>query len=549
METPVSHRRLASLVLGAVLAAGAASACSSASPSSSTQAAASKTLVVINTTAAPSLDSQEFSTGSQEEVLVNVGEPLLRYAPTNKTDSQGALLDQSAQFVGGACVKFALTSTEFECTLGHYVSPYGNVLTSADVKWTLDYLVAAASNGVVEMSLAGINTSNPITVLSSTQFDINLASPDTTTEAALTFYTFDPYDATEVMKHATKADPWGRKWIADHTAMFGPYTVSRFVPNQEVDLVANPNYRGNPAAGVPAPSYTKIVYRNVPNIGTQAELLKTGSAQLAKTLNEDLYEPLKNSTTTKTYTVPYNAATSLYFNVNQAPFNNLNMRKAIQCSIDKQQVSTDVYFGEWPVASSFVDSDTPGYTTAYDPCPSANTTLAKQYLKASGYAGQTLSLYYTDGITGDDAGETATLLQTQLAKVGIKTSLQSVPDSATYFGGMGKGSYGMFVYFYGSNVPTPEWTFGIWFGPGSGLNWTNYTSPQTVADLAVLKDSPVTSAAQKAAALDFQKQLFQNAVAVPIAAGEYNYTLYKSVCGFRADPGTFLFWQYLHPCS
>jgi peptide/nickel transport system substrate-binding protein len=523
-------------------------ACGGSTGGSGSTGGTSGVLVVVSPVGVPSLDSQNFGTASQEEVLTNVGEPLLRFKPLGQTTSQGIPVGSQTQFTGGACARFSLTAATFHCTLGHWVSPDGNSLTSADVKFTFEYLVAAKSQGFVAMQLAGISATDPVTVISPSELNINLINHNTTAEAALTYWSFDPLDATEVKKHATSSDPFARHWLAGHTAMFGPYNVRSFTPDQEVDLVGNPHYAGRPTAQVPRASYPTVVYRAVPSDGTRAQLLCSGNAQFAKAVNVNLYQPLKRCPSVTTYRFPYLAEPTLYFNLKHPPFDNENLRKAISCAVNTHQISQGVYDGQWAPATSIITPKIPGESGDFVICPTQNMAAAKSYLKASGYAGQTLPLYYSVGNSGQDAAENATLIQADLSQAGVKTSLQPVPDATRYFTAAISGQYGMFVFLWGANVPTAAWALGAWFGPTSALNGTGYATTRTAADLHALQTSALDSAAQRAAAIDFQKQLLQHAVIDPLIYMQNEIIVHRSVCGLRSDPDDFPFWQYLHPC-
>ena len=223
-------------------------------------------------------------------------------------------------------------------------------------------------------------------------------------------------------------------------------------------------------------------------------------------------------------------------------------RKAISCAVNRQQISQSVYDGQWPPATSIITPAIPSETGDFVICPAQYLADAKRYLKASGYAGQTLPLYYSVGNSGQDAAENATLIQADLSQVGIKTSLQPVPDATKYFVAATTGQYGMFIFLWGADVPTAAWALGAWFGPTSALNGTGYATPRTAADLKTLQASALDSAAQSAEAIDFQKQLLQQAVIDPLVYAQNEIIVNRSVCGLRRDPENFPFWQYLHPC-
>lgn len=529
----------------ALVAVGVLVSTSNASPMT---AAAANTLVVVSPVGVPSLDREAFGTSTQQEVLTNVGEPLLRFKPLDKTVG-GAPIGSQTQFVGGLCQTYKFTGKGIDCTLGHYVSPYGHAITSADVKFTLQYMIAAKNVGLVGMTLTSIDVKNPITIHSAKSFTINLTQRNTTSVPALTFWTFDPYDSVELKKHATQADPFARKWLETHTAMFGPYNVTKFIPNQEVDLARNPNYKGNPSAGIPKPTYAKVVYRAVPNDGTRAQLLCSGAASFTKSINVNLYQPLKSCHSVRTFNFPYLAEPTLYFNVKVKPFDNEDLRKAVVCAVNKQQISQSVYSGQWPPAHSLATPKLPSWTEKYDICPKPDLTKAKAFLKSSGYNGDTLPLYYSTGNSGQDAQQNATLIQADLQQIGLKTSLQAVPDASKYFLGAITAQYGMFIFVWGANVPTAAWAFGAWFGPGSFLNGTSYGTYRTQQDVKALQGSNLTSKVQTKASQDFQKQFMQHAVLVPLVYQKNTIIENNSVCGLRSDPGDFPYWQWLHPCS
>lgn len=512
--------------------------------------AALTTLVDVSSAGVPSLDNENFGTSTQQEVLTNVGEPMLRFKPLSTKGPQGDLQGNKTQFVGGACQHAALQGATLSCTLGNFTSPYGNKLTSQDVKWTFEYIIATKGIGLTGLQLASVNLKDPVTILSPSRLKINLTKHNTNALAAMTFWTMDPMDAVEIKKHATKKDPLARNWLAGHTAMFGPYQVTQFTPNQQVTLEANPNYKGDPSAGVVPPSIKHVDYRFVSSDATRAQLLASGAAQITKSVNLNMFLTLQGKSDITRYSLPYLAAPTLYFNVTKPPFNNLDLRKAITCAVNRQAISTNVYHGHWKPTHTIVGTKLPSSDPSFDTCPQQNIAKSKTLLKAAGYNGATLPLYYSVGNSGQDAQQNATLIQAQLSQAGIKTSLQAVPDATKYFEGSIAGSYGMFIFLYGANVPTPTWLLGSWFGPGSPINFTKLNTPQMTTLLNRMEAAPLGSAKMQAASRAYQKIYMQNAAVVPLVQQLNEYVINNTkVCGFRSDPGDFIFWQFLKPCS
>src|SRR5262249_25228259 len=145
--------------------------------STSRHAAAKDTLVVVSPVGVPSLDRETFGTGTQQEVITNLMEPLIRFKALQTKDKQGALQDMATKFDPGVCVKFAMSKDgkHFSCPLGKSKSQYGHEITSADVKWTFDYMLAAKNIGLLLMGTTSVDTKNPVTVTGPKTLTINLA--------------------------------------------------------------------------------------------------------------------------------------------------------------------------------------------------------------------------------------------------------------------------------------------------------------------------------------------------------------------------------------
>ncbi len=534
---------VALLALLAMLATGTAFASSGSKHKGAT-------LVVVSPVGVPSLDREAFGTGTQQEVITNLMEPIYRFMPLGTKDKQGFVQSSQTKFVPGVCVKWSWTNKgkTFNCTLGKNKSQYGNEITSADIKWSMDLAVAAKNTGALIMNLISMDGKNPVTVIDKKNFQFNFTQKNTTASSGLTFYQFGPYDSVEAKKHVTAKDPFAREWLGTHSAGFGAYMASNFDASKEVRMTVNPNYVV-PSPLIPAPGYKNIVYRAVPDNGTRAQLLQSNSAQLAKSLDLGMYQALKASKTTTTYSIPYNALIILYFNNQAKPFDNVNVRKAIACGIDKAAMVAKTFYGQFEVARTIMTPKLPESTGQFDECGAQETAKVATYLKAAGYSGGlTVTLTYSRGNSGQDAQDNATLIQSQLTPLGIKVNLVEEPDATKFFVGAITHSYDLFLFAVGSNVPDIGWHLGAWFTPGSILNFNNSNLPAFKGLMNIIKAFPQGSARRNAAAAEFQRLQMSNQLQAPIAYIANQYVLNNSVCNVVADPGDFVYWQFLKPC-
>jgi len=114
----------------------------------------------------------------------------------------------------------------------------------------------------------------------------------------------------------------------------------------------------------------------------------------------------------------------LELNTSKAPMNNVNFRKAVAYAVNPQAIVTGVYdgivraanpTGLLPNLDSYVDqSVVKKYGFSYNP------SLAKKYLKMSGYKGQKLTLEVPDGWT--DWMAAIQVISSELQKIGIHVS-------------------------------------------------------------------------------------------------------------------------------
>src|SRR6185436_14112776 len=112
-------------------------------------------------------------------------------------------------------------------------SPFGNTVSSADVKWSFERMVAADAIARFLFGVVGVDTANPITVVNAKTFTLNLTHPSALALAFNAYYSVSIFDSTEAKKHATESDPWAKDWLSKNSANYSAYTVDSFTPGQE----------------------------------------------------------------------------------------------------------------------------------------------------------------------------------------------------------------------------------------------------------------------------------------------------------------------------
>jgi len=193
----------------------------------------------------------------------------------------------------------------------------------------------------------------------------------------------------------------------------------------------------------------------------------------------------------------------LEMNTSKAPMNNVNFRKAVAYGINPQGVVNGVYTGIvkqanptglLPNLNSFISpSVIAKYGFSYNP------TLAKQYLKASGYSGQKLTLEVPDGWT--DWMAAIQNIASQLSAIGINVT-PIYPQYSARETDIINGTYDMAIDNNAGPDATP-WSYfqrvyqlPILPKQSATLNWERYSDPTAWALVQQAGATPLTDTTQ-----------------------------------------------------
>ena len=209
------------------------------------------------------------------------------------------------------------------------VSPYGNTVTSEDVRWTFDRIIALDRVGRFLLSWGGgINLEEPIRVIDDRTFDlVVLDTNNPYSLAVLTYGQMGPLDSIEVLSHATDDDPWGAEWLSTNSAGFGSYRLDSITPGEELRLVPNPNWWGS------SPDIDLIVIRAIPDAAGRLQLLQAGEVDFADKLTLAQFASVGGDL--QAIPAKGNTTVPLVLNSSFEPFADVRVRQAISSAIDR----------------------------------------------------------------------------------------------------------------------------------------------------------------------------------------------------------------------
>ncbi len=425
---PVGKLRKAVLTAGMVTAvaltiAACGSSSNSKSGAKSTGSHVSHTYVDLVSAVPPSVDETQSPVTSSATLLPSWSSPLVRPAPgtpganAKVSDSVVPYLATSWKVAANGDITFQLRHNVHGAT--------GDLFTSADVVWSMHRAATKSLVAPFLLKVANINAKNPATALGKYAVRINVTAPSAV--GVLVFSAFDVgiYDSKLYEKHATKADPWGTKWGTTHSATFGPYSVTSFVPSSKITLTANPGFWNKPY-------FTTVNITAVSDAQTAVEEVQSGGADHTSGVPWATFASLvkaKGASGVSASVLGYGANVESWYLVEKyKPLANKLVRQALNIGIDRTAIANSIYDG---YAQADNETAPPiigqAQTTGAGQAAAYNPTKAKALLAKAGYPnGFSIQVDSDAAVTDSSINQLLQLMQAQLAKIGVKMTIKII---------------------------------------------------------------------------------------------------------------------------
>jgi peptide/nickel transport system substrate-binding protein len=331
----------------------------------------------------------------------------------------------------------------------------GSALDATDVKYTFDKIMDPASKASSKSyfaSVGSVQAPDPQTVV------VKLKKPDASFPVGLTGVNTGIVPS-DVAVDKLETTPVGS----------GPYKFVSRTPNESITLERNADFaEGKPGAA-------KVEFRIIPDDQSMVSALKTGSVDVA------IFD---NPVTAKTATsdkVKVDSVSSLQYHVLQLratspTLSNVNARLAIQCAISRKEVVDSAALGAGDITGPITSPEFKSDPNA-QPCANQDLAKAKDYLTKAGKPdGFALNLITSQGLYSTAVNE-AQNIQSQLGKVGIKVTVQTL-DSNTYVQKWLAGDFEAAIAQNGGSAD-PNTMYARYFTSGGSYNKVaGYSSPE-----------------------------------------------------------------------
>lgn len=496
-----------------------------------------ETLLVVQELGPNSLDMH--GVGSNQTVnglSWNVYDRLLTYAA--KTLPDGTLSYDRATLAPELAESWKEADDGMSCTFKlrrDAVFHDGTPVTAKDVKWSFDRAVSVGGFPTFQMSAGSLEKKEQFVVVDDHTFRIDYLRKDKMLLFNVAVVVPFIINSTLAQKNATADDPWAMTWLKANEAGGGAYKVDSWKAGTETVLSRFDGWKSGKM-----PTIRRIIIRDVPSSGTRRAMLERGDADLSSGLPPKDFDQLIKDGKVKVVGVPIpNCLWYVALNTSKPPFDNVKLREAVAYAIPYQQIQENAFYGRArPMYGA--DSATPASAVWPQPFPfGTDLDKAKALLAEAGFPGgldTTLSLDVGTATVGEP---TALLIQENLNKIGIRTTVEKIPG-ANWRTTLNKKELPMVLNRFSGWLDYPEYYFYWNFhGNNSIFNISAYKNPEMdkLIDKARFSSDP---AEYDATVKAFIALCMKDLPIVPLNQPIHDVAMQKSVSGYE-------FWFHREP--
>lgn len=176
---------------------------------------------------------------------------------------------------------------------------------------------------------------------------VKLAYPCSYFDKIVAFGTMSPVQKATVEKNG---DSWATK--PETYVCNGPYTITEWTPSEKIVCKKNENYKGGWDSSKIVND--KLTFLLLEDSSASYTAYTGGTAQLIKDVPTEEIPTLKKDKKDEFNVDPILGTYYLSMNLNKAPFNNKNVRKALSLAIDRDYVANTVMQGTYTPAYNYV---------------------------------------------------------------------------------------------------------------------------------------------------------------------------------------------------
>ena len=334
-----------------------------------------------------------------------------------------------------------------------------------------------------------------------------------------------PQSSIVCSKHFDELTAAGRKY-SEQPVGTGPMVFSSWLPNDNFTVTAFDEYWGE------KPKATRISVRVIPESSSRTIALETGEIDIVESVPAvDIPRVMENKGL-KTVTQTSTSVTYVSFNTRKAPFDNVKVRQALSCAVDKQAIIDVICEGYAQQVNTIYPPAMPSYDESIDLYP-YDIERAKTLLTEAGYPdGFTIEI----ATSGDERNRIAQLLQSDFSKIGVNLEI-TLLEWGAYLDYIGGTDHQMYIVGWSSGMEPDGSTTPLFHsesvGPTGNRSWYQNEELDALIDEG---KSTMNMDDRLGIYKEIQRIVMEDAVWIPLFARETVIAMNKNLEGMLISP-------------
>lgn len=393
--------RAGAVVASTVIAVSVLSSCS-VDDNDASGSQSSSSIKIALSAGLDNLDPQRSANGPDMDVMSEIYDTLLKVDP------------QSRELKPNLATSYKLiNSTTWRFKLRHGVKfTNGEPFNAKAVKYSIERIVDPKTSSTSAVQLATVKKVN---IVDKYTVDIVTKKPDSVLPRRM-----QPVGGTGrvfiVPPKYFKSHSFSQ--VGNKPIGTGPYMLKKWDKGQSLTLVQNPDYWGE------KPDIKKATYTFISENTTRVNALKSGEVDLIERVPVDQADSLNKAKGVHVESSKDGLVHTMLLNMNEAPFNDLKVRKAFAHAVDVDSIVKNLLEGRGRSLGLPMSPKVAQYDKSIKPY-SYNPALAKKLLAESSYHGQPIKTKTSAGRYVADK-EIYAAMNRQLDKVGFNIKPQTV---------------------------------------------------------------------------------------------------------------------------
>jgi len=391
----------------------------------------------------------------------------------------------------------------------------GSPVTAKDVVYSIDRSRNTSGGwGFLLTAVKKVSAADPHTVV------ITLSQPHAPLLADLAMYAY-----SIVPEKLVKAQG---KAFWQHPVGSGPFMVTSYSADSEIDLARNPHFYGT------KPKISKVKIMIVPDDNTRVLMLESKKADIIENPPGNLVSQIDKTPGLSVQLFPSTRVDFIQLDEHYKPFKNLFVRQALNYALNRSAIVKLAYQGHAVPGASFMPYKMQYYDSGIKPYP-YNVAKAKQLLAKGGYPHGFNTFLIT--VSGDVAGQAeAVVVKSELAAVGINVNIQSY-ELLTAYNKEDNGHSQMGERYWTNDIIDPDEvaTFGANCKGGANA-FNSYWCDSQANSLVDRARAELDNAKRQQMYSQIQQIVYQQSPFIVTDYSPYRYGVGDWVKGFHVTP-------------